>query len=240
MESSSSSSTSAITTSKSTAAKHSQSFAASSSAYSATQSSSSASAAATVQVASTCTSKSLNSATTTAEANKWNQDTTLRHDSAAAAEFEAYFNSNGSGGGRESLDGINYEAAYEQLQGNEDNGGEEGEDAESYRKVPIKDLINSFENQSRPVMRYKLADEQILKKAYGRQAPTTGKSSATTTSPTVAEDDKAKFNKLRPVEETTDEEQDQPQEEEHQQERQEQRQSSVAPNYDSDACQGIR
>lgn len=50
----------------------------------------------------------------------------------------------------------------------ETTGDEEG--AESYRKVPIKDLINSFENQSRPVMRYKLADEQIIKKVYNKAA----------------------------------------------------------------------
>lgn len=93
------------------------------------------------------------------------------------SDFERYYNNHQS-------DGINYEAAYEQLQqqlGRASNNShsisdydattatEDDEDEENYRKVPIKDLINSFENQSRPVMRYKLADEQIIRKVYRKQ-----------------------------------------------------------------------
>lgn len=82
------------------------------------------------------------------------------------SEFERYYNGQS--------DGINYEAAYEQLQNSDRDAattteGETEDDEASYRKVPIKDLINCFESQSRPVMRYKLADEQIIRKVYNRE-----------------------------------------------------------------------
>lgn len=104
-------------------------------------------------------------------------------ESAAVSSFESlYFNSNhGTAAGAVDVGIVNYEksGSREQdsradfAQRDHERDGEEADGDEndpSYRKVPIKDLINSFENQSRPVMRYKLADEQIIKKVYSRQA----------------------------------------------------------------------
>lgn len=56
--------------------------------------------------------------------------------------------------------------ACKQERGDEEQQQEDGEESEGieYRKIPIKDLINSFESQTRPIMRYKLANEQIQKK----------------------------------------------------------------------------
>lgn len=153
-------------------------------------------------------------------------------------EFERYCNNN-------SNTGINYEAAYDQLLQHSDRGDvtttedEEGEDGLSYRKVPIKDLINSFENQSRPVMRFKLADEQIIRKVYNKGEVVTSTSGHQDTSheeqsvsserrasqpeplPDTDTDEQNKNDFRNCGGETTDDEQ-------------------LQANYDSDACQGIR
>lgn len=170
-------------------------------------------------------------------------------------EFERYCNNN-------SATGINYEAAYDQLlqhhsdrdiartedEEEDEDGDENDPDGLNYRKVPIKDLINSFENQSRPVMRYKLADEQIIRKVYNKGEVVVGVTNATQDTTVVEEQSEKQAGYDTRVEpeaqlpdnnnyrncggvggvETTDEDQ------------QQETQQQQTVNYDSDACQGIR
>lgn len=225
----------ATSSSSCSSAKHSQSFA--TAAAVATQSAASLSTSSTslmttMQQQQQWGSKSLNLTEVNRSSRK--QETTLQE-----SEFERYYNGQ--------ADGINYEAAYEQLQHSDRDvttteGEEDDEDAEaaSYRKVPIKDLINSFENQSRPVMRYKLADEQIIRKVYNREQqqqqqppPPQRKSSKGNCQETIIE-----------VEEVEQQQQEQQQqfEEIHRNSDGEAPAAATAKeeNYDSDACQGIQ